>query len=149
MTEMKNSEVKSTFISNKNELDRAFEVRKIVFVDEQKVSREDEFDEFEDTARHFLAKIGDEAVGAARWRRTEKGIKLERFAVLKHYRGRGVGESLVNAVMKDVNDQEENPKGKCYMHAQLSAIPFYEKLGFTAVGDEFDECNIMHRIMVY
>lgn len=139
----------TSLITNERDKQKAFKIREIVFVDEQKVSKKDEFDEFEEISRHFLATIDSTPVGAARWRKTDKGIKLERFAVLKEFRGNGVGESLVNAVMNDVEQQVGNPKGKCYMHAQLTAIPFYEKLGFTAQGEQFDECNIMHRTMVY
>ena len=150
MTIMKHKKVvNSSLISDVEDLEKVFKIREIVFVDEQNVSKEDEFDEFEETSRHFLATIDNVPVGAARWRKTEKGIKLERFAVLQKYRGKGVGESLVTAVMDDINGQENNPKGKCYLHAQVTAIPFYSKLGFAPYGDQFDECNIMHQSMVY
>jgi len=130
--------------NNEIEMRRVFEIREEVFVKEQHVAPEDEYDGYEKDSNHFLAMLDDNAVGAARWRLTEKGVKLERFAVLKPARGKGVGKALVEAVLKDI---QENPatKGKLvYMHAQLSAIPLYEKFGFLKVGGLFTECDIQH-----
>jgi len=131
-------------ITELNELDSAFKIRKVVFVEEQKVNATDEYDEFEDSAVHFLAKLDETPVGTARWRFTEKGVKLERFAVLKEARGKGVGQVLVQSVLLDI---AENPKANSkikYLHAQLDAVPLYEKFGFQKVGDVFEECNILH-----
>lgn len=125
-------------------LKEAFEIRREVFVREQQVSPEDEYDTFEDEAVHFLAMLEGKAAGTARWRFTQKGIKLERFAVLKSARGKGVGQALVPAVLRDIQEHPD-AKGKLiYMHAQLSAIPLYEKFGFLKVGDIFTECDIQH-----
>ena len=127
-------------------LRQAFAVRRIVFVDEQRVSVEDEFDEFEDSSAHFLALAdGDTPCGAARWRQTDKGVKLERFAVLQAYRGKGVGSALVEAVMHDID--ASGVTGKRYLHAQLDAVALYAKFGFKAVGEQFSECDIMHQGM--
>ncbi len=117
-------------------------------MDEQNVSADDEYDEFETTSRHFLARVNGQPVGTARWRRTANGIKLERFAVRPAFRGFGVGKSLVKAVLNDVFGQNETPTGDIYLNAQLTAIPLYAGFGFVAVGPEFDECGIMHRKMV-
>ena len=73
-------------ITSENNLKIAFSIRKNVFVDEQKVSEDIEWDEFEYEAHHVLAFIEDKPVGTARWRKTQKGIKLERFAVLPEFR---------------------------------------------------------------
>ncbi|MEQ9006871.1 MAG: GNAT family N-acetyltransferase, partial [Ekhidna sp.] len=68
---------------------KAFEIREEVFVVEQQVSREEEFDEFEDESYHFVAlDENDDPIGSARWRYTEKGIKLERFTAKKEWRGK-------------------------------------------------------------
>ena len=124
-------------------LSEAFEIRRKVFVIEQEVAEEEEYDEFEDSSRHVLATIDKIPVGTARWRQTEKGVKLERFAVLKEYRGRKIGESLVKATLDDVRRQLPNAE-LLYLHAQLPAIPLYEKFGFQKVGDLFWECDIAH-----
>lgn len=127
--------------------EKAFAIRREVFVVEQEVATADEFDEFEDISTHFVAlDDADNPIGAARWRVTDKGIKLERFAVKKSARGQGVGAKLIGLVIKDIQDQ----KGKdqyLYLHAQLPAVALYEKFGFEKKGDQFSECDILHYLM--
>jgi predicted GNAT family N-acyltransferase len=120
------------------------EIRQVVFVEEQQVAPEIEYDQYEDTSTHVLARIGNKAVGTARWRKTDQGFKLERFAVLNSTRGKGVGLALVNFVLDQIGD-----KFKSYLYSQVSAIGFYEKLGFKAEGEIFYEADIPHRKMVY
>lgn len=129
---------------NKERLKEVYAIRKQVFVIEQKVPAEDEYDEFEEKSSHFLASLGGQPVGTGRWRFTDKGIKLERFAVLKEVRGKGVGQSLVKAVLLDI-ESDPNTKGLVkYLHAQIDAVPLYSKFNFEKVGDQFEECNILH-----
>jgi predicted GNAT family N-acyltransferase len=137
-----------SLISSPTDLDHAFAIRREVFVHEQNVRAEDEYDEFESTSRHFLACINGQPAGTARWRRTANGTKLERFAVRAAFRGLGVGKALVAAVLTDVFGQAETPTGEIYLNAQLSAMPLYAGFGFVAVGPEFDECGIIHRKMM-
>ncbi|MEP0710319.1 GNAT family N-acetyltransferase [Algoriphagus sp.] len=131
-------------ITRDDQLTAAYSIRKEVFVDEQKVDPDKEYDEFENVSKHFIAYLDDEPVGTARWRITPNGVKMERFAVLKKVRGRGVGQALVKAVLEDVESNPEAATLKKYLHAQLSAVPLYLKFGFEKVGDIFEECNIMH-----
>ena len=136
-------------ISSPTDLDVAFAIRRQVFVDEQNVSAEEEYDEFETSSNHFLARIDTIPVGTARWRRTANGIKLERFAVLKAYRSRGVAKALVQAVLNDVfGQQPQNSIEQIYLHAQLTAMPLYTSFGFVPVGPLFDEAGIQHQKMV-
>ncbi len=122
---------------------KAFDLRNEVFVVEQMVSRADEFDEFEEISTHFVVLDGDVPVGAARWRVTKNGIKLERFAVKKSHRGAGVGSFLVEAVLTDIV-QKKGQGQYLYLHAQLTAIPLYEKFNFKKTGPQFSECDIQH-----
>jgi predicted GNAT family N-acyltransferase len=124
-------------------LEKVFAIRREVFVGEQNCPPELEW-EFEDESNHFLATSDGEPAGACRWRKTDKGYKLERFAVLKKFRGKGVGQELVRAVLSDL------PKDAAYvyMHAQLGAISLYEKFNFEKVGPEFEEAGIRHYKMV-
>ncbi|WP_421764378.1 GNAT family N-acetyltransferase [Ekhidna sp.] len=126
---------------------KAFAIREEVFVVEQQVAFEEEFDEFEDESYHFVAlDENDDPVGSARWRYTDKGIKLERFTAKKSMRGKGLGTALVKAVLENIEEKAE--KGTyLYMHAQLPAVPLYLKFGFQTKGDQFDECGIMHYLM--
>lgn len=131
-------------IINSAELEKAFAIRRQVFCIEQNVSEEIEMDEFDDVATHILAYIDDKPVGTARWRFTEEGAKMERFAVLKEYRGKGVGEELVKYTLNKLKDNDF-----IYLNAQESVIKFYEKFGFAAVGNRFFEADIPHKRMEY
>lgn len=127
----------------------AMQIRNEVFVQEQGVPASEEYDGFDDEAKHFIALHEREYAGTARYRRTEKGIKLERFAVLAKHRRKGVGEALLDAVMSDISRDIEMGKAKIYIHAQTQAIPFWETEGFKVEGDEFIEAEIPHFKMVY
>ncbi len=126
------------------DLQKVFGIRRKVFVEEQQVDEAEEY-EFEDESVHFLALADGIPAGAARWRRTDKGIKLERFAVLPEYRGAGVGSALVSAVLDDIPQDAEF----VYLHAQLTAVGLYKKFGFREEGDMFEEANIKHYKMVW
>jgi predicted GNAT family N-acyltransferase len=133
-----------TKITQEEELNSAFSIRDKVFVIEQEVDPAEEYDEFEQSSTHFLAWLDDQPVGTARWRFTSNGVKLERFAVLKEARGKGVGQALVGAVLSDIAATPETAGKQKYLHAQLTAMPLYSKFGFEKEGDIFDECNILH-----
>lgn len=131
-------------IETRDDLIKAFDVREEVFIVEQEVDRDEEFDEFEEASVHFLATDESlESVGTARWRTTKKGVKLERFAVLKPWRGKGAGAALVKAVVNDITENF-NSGELLYLHAQLEAVPLYEKFGFVKKGEPFLECDIWH-----
>ena len=129
-------------------LQAAFRIREKVFVDEQNVPADEEYDEFETTARHFLAFADETPCGTARWRHTGNGIKLERFAVLAQFRGQKAGSALVQAVLDDIRAQPGTAGRQLYLHAQLTAMPLYRKFGFRPVGEMFLECDIRHYKMI-
>jgi len=137
-------ETKKISFQNAQEWHIARYIREEVFVKEQNVPLEDEYDEHDETATHFLAFYEDKAVGTCRWRYTDKGIKLERFAVLDLARGKKVGSALVAATLADIAQSEENKNKLKYLHAQITAVPLYEKFGFQKEGEQFDECGIWH-----
>jgi predicted GNAT family N-acyltransferase len=126
---------------------QAFSIREQVFVLEQQVPREAESDEHEPTAHHYLATCEGVPCGAARWRTTDQGVKLERFAVLQDYRNRQVGAELLKVVLEDVLAAHTGQK--IYLNAQLPAVNFYKRHGFLTEGDVFSECDILHYKMVY
>ena len=136
-----------TLITTTEALNAAHQIRKEVFVVEQNVPEIAEIDEFEDESRHFLASYQGQPVGTARWRFNENGIKLERFAVVKPMRGKKVGDALMNAILDDISQHPQHNGQKIYLHAQLSAVGFYEKFAFQRVGEVFDECDILHSKM--
>ena len=135
-------------IDNKKDLATAQQIRHEVFVVGQNVPVEDEVDAFENSCSHYLAFFNNKPVGAARWRVTENGIKLERFSVIREFRGRGAGAALVEKVLKDVRNSEEGKGKSIYLHAQVEVVPFYRRYGVRKVGDMFDESGILHYKMV-
>ena len=122
--------------------ERGYAVRRKVFIDEQLVDPELEY-ESEEEAVHYLLIVDGVAVATARWRETEKGVKLERFATLIEYRGKGYGALILKKVLEDVVPLQKT----IYLHAQISAILFYEKYGFVKEGEMFIEADIEHYCM--
>lgn len=137
-------DIKIEKVNNPEELESIFRIREEVFVVEQRVKPEEEYDEFEEISVHFRASVDGIAAGTARWRFTDTGIKLERFAVLKSFRGKGVGQALVAAVLEDINRNSATRGRMRYLHAQVSAVKLYEKFGFIKIGEPFMECDISH-----
>lgn len=123
----------------------AFEIRNEVFVIQQSVDPKLEYDEYEGMAIHYLAYHENKAVATARWRHTDKGIKLERFATLKEWRNKGAGTAILIEVLKDVLPHPVT----IYLHSQLPAIKFYERHGFIKEGEIFFEADMAHYKMVY
>ena len=130
-------------VTIEKDLEQVFAIRRKVFVDEQNCPPELEW-EFEDESTHFLGYVNDIPAGAARWRKTDKGYKLERFAVLKEFRNSGMGKALVSAVLEDLPEDADY----IYLNAQLTAIGLYQKFGFKKEGPQFQEAGIQHFKMV-
>ncbi len=129
------------------QLEQAFEIRKQVFVNEQHVTPKLEYDEYEDTSTHYLAKFNGTVAATARWRYTSaQTIKLERFAVLKAFRDKKVGKAILNHILNEVKMLQPQ---KIYLHAQVQVVEFYCKAGFVAEGEQFTEADILHYKMVY
>lgn len=127
--------------------DRAavFRIREEVFVGEQACPPDEEFDAWDDEARHLLARVGDDPAGTARWRRVDGRAKLERFAVLRGFRGLGVGAALVRAAL---DDARAAGMASFVLHAQIDKRGLYERFGFRGVGETFREAGIEHVRMV-
>jgi predicted GNAT family N-acyltransferase len=130
-------------ITAPQDLQKAFAIRDKVFVQGQHVPAHLEH-EHDDIAHHFLATLNDEPVGAARWRKTENGYKLERFAVLEPARGKGIAKAMITAVLDDIPKEA----AYIYLNAQLDAVLVYEKSGFIKEGPMFEEAGIQHFKMV-
>ena len=127
-------------IDETEKLQYALSIRREVFVKEQGVDKALEQDNLEDSAQHYLAYYHDLAVGTARWRVTEEGIKFERFAVLHGYRDKKIGQALLDAALFDAKKLQK----KIYLNAQITAVSFYFKNGFSRIGDSFYEAGIEH-----
>ena len=125
---------------------QALQIRRTVFIEEQRVPEEIEIDGYESSCTHFLIYDEDEAVGTSRLRVKEPWIKFERIAVLKKTRGKGVGRELVEKMMDHA--KVHFPHLLPMMNSQLSAEGFYRKLGWTSEGEVFYEAGIPHVQMV-
>lgn len=131
-------------VRSSEDLETAFSIRQRVFVEEQGVPESLERDEWDTTAIHVLAWMEGQAVGTARYRKTVRGTKLERFAVLPPFRNRGIGGALVTSIL------DRLPSGTpVYLSAQEKVIDFYRHLGFQPVGDRFMEAGIVHQKMIF
>ena len=127
---------------NSTDMDACYAIRTEVFCGEQQVSREIEFDGLDAECRHYLAKLGDQAVGTARVRPLGDGsVKFERIAVHAPFRGQQVGRALME---RAVADACESGARSGVLHAQSTAAAFYLKLGFTQEGATFVEAGIPH-----
>jgi len=130
---------------DKEKAEIAFAIRRKVFVEEQNVEPEEEYDEFEDTCTHYLLYYDGKPVATARWQITEKGIKPGRFAMLKEWRGKGIGSELLKQIMNDIIPLNM----PIYLNSQVSAVNYYARFGFVKKGDIFLEANIEHYLMEY
>ena len=131
-------------VENQEELDQAFEIREKVFIEEQECDRDEEFDGFDQESVHFIAYFEGKPAGTSRYRRTDKGVKLERFAVYQQYRGKGVGKRLVQSTVGHVEANIKESGLLIYLHSQLAAMPLYARHGFQKVGEKFIEAKIEH-----
>ena len=123
----------------------ALAIRYEVFVEEQAVPLEEEVDKYESEALHYLLLSEGQPVGAGRWRRTPKGIKIERMALRKSYRNQGLGAYLLQKMLAAIEIAE--PRARIYLHAQEAVLSFYRRAGFRATGSRFYECEIPHFLM--
>lgn len=121
--------------------DQALAVREEVFVAEQGVPAEIEHDTEDTSALHALVLSGSAAVGTGRL--TSDG-HIGRMAVRREFRGRGVGSRILAALITAAAAQG---RAELSLSAQLHAVAFYERLGFVAYGEVFEEAGIAHRRM--
>ncbi len=122
----------------------AMKIRSQVFVEEQGVPADLELDHEEDSV-HFLLYFRKKPVGTARFRETENGVKLERFAILSNFRGLGLGNDLIRFVLTKAREKRR----PIYLNAQVQVVDYYTKWGFIKEGDAFFEAGIQHFKMVY
>ena len=127
--------------------DAAYAIRHAVFVEEQGIPAELEIDDYDPIAEHALAFVDGQCVATARVYLDEQDhskAKIGRMAVLKKFRGQGIGIALLGEAIRAGMMQGANV---FELHAQQSAVPFYAKLQFKPDGAIFDEVGIPHQCM--
>jgi predicted GNAT family N-acyltransferase len=113
-------------------------IRRTVFIEEQRIREADEWDGEDAASVHVLARLNRDPVGTGR---LNPAGKIGRIAVLAGLRGRGVGTRILIRLLEEARRLGIREP---FLHAQVQAVPFYEKLGFSSQGGEFDEAGIPH-----
>ena len=116
-------------------------LRHQVFVIEQKVPEEMEWDEFDEIAWHAIVTVDNQTVGTGRLILDGHIAKIGRMAVQSSCRNQGIGKSILNALIQTA---KEKGAQECLLHAQTHAIAFYAKEDFEPHGPIFDEAGIPH-----
>ncbi|MBN1560674.1 GNAT family N-acetyltransferase [candidate division KSB1 bacterium] len=132
-------------VTTMDELLKAYAVRAIVFIGEQKCRYAEEIDEHEHSCIHILGELDGEPIAAARLRFPGPYAKLERIAVRQEWRGRGVGHQLVDYM---IEESVKRGYTTFKMHAQAQLVDYYAAHGFVRHGDIFDEAGIDHYLMI-
>ena len=102
------------------DIKEAFSIRRKVFVEGMNIPVEIELDKYDKVAHHIIAYADEIPAGAARWRKTKEGMKLERFAVLPKFRLLGIGKALTEYILKTLKNEKN-----IYLNSQHTAIGFY------------------------
>ena len=131
-------------ISSPSELDDAFRIRHIVFVEGQDVPPDREWDGLDEEAEHIIALADGIPVGCARMRFPEGKAKLERLAILPEWQNRHIGSTIMEYM---IEYSREHDVKEIYLHAQLTTMEFYRRFGFSERGEVFDDANIDHMEM--
>ena len=122
---------------NKLEQEAKF-IRKQVFIIEQNIPEEEEWDDQDMISDHFVVYDQDQPIATARLLQNNS---VGRVAVLKAYRGQGIGSMIMLEIIRQAHQQDRT---FLQLSSQVHAISFYEKLGFSIQGDAYDECGIPH-----
>ncbi len=124
-------------------LEQAREIRQAVFVEEQ--GFQDEFDEIDNHALSTVLLIGGKAVATGRAFIEDNHYVIGRIAVLKEFRGNNYGADIMNILENEISKRDFN---KIVLSAQVSAMPFYIKLGYKKEGSEYLDEHCPHIKMV-
>lgn len=118
-------------------------IRTTVFIQEQRVPVELEWDEFDIASMHLLAfNMQGKPVGTAR---LLSDGHIGRMAVLKEWRGKGYGSAMLKRILDELRSRHIQ---KAMLNAQTTAVKFYEKFGFQVSGEVFVEAGISHVKMI-
>lgn len=129
------------WIKGTDGLEDGYFVRRKVFIDEQRVPEKLEIDEYDKTSEHVVIYQDGKPLATGRLVNIDGEDLLGRIAVIKEYRGYGLGKVVVDSLTEKA---EEKGLKEIHLHAQLTARGFYEKLGFEAYGPIFDDAGIDH-----
>jgi len=140
------SDIVIKIIEQEKDFNIAKEIRRNVFMKEQNVTEEEEFDDFDKDAIHLLGYVNKEPVATLRIVEHQDSIQIGRVSVLLSFRGLGIGKAIMNEALNIIDKKD---KGKeVFLESQLEKIRFYEKFGFEAVEENFFDARMPHRKMI-
>lgn len=119
-------------------------LRREVFIREQKVPEADEFDSYDLTATHVVAMVGGDVAGVLRILFLPEHVKIGRVAVGRDWRGQGIASAMMRFAMDHARDRGES---RFYLTAQVDKLTLYEKLGYVAFGEVFQDGGMPHLAM--
>jgi predicted GNAT family N-acyltransferase len=129
-------------VASDRDLQGAFDVRRQVFVEEQGISEDLVFDGRDQEALHIVVKDGERVIGTARVLfLADNQAKLERMAVTKAFRHKGIGRGMISFLNEELGKKQVE---QVVLHAQHGVIEFYKSCGFEESGLPFWEAGIKH-----
>ena len=141
----KKDSIKVRLVRTNKELEQVYQIREIVFINEQKVPKHLEKDEFDATAKHVIVLHKSKTIGCARVRFIGTKGKIERIAILKEFRSKGAGKKIVNYLISYCKRKKAK---EIIVGAQYRIKDFYAKFGFKEKGKTFQDAGIKHIKMV-
>lgn len=123
----------------------ALAIRKKVFIEEQGVPEDLEFDQLDSKTTHYVGYVEGQPATTARIHESPAHeYHLQRVATLKEHRGKGYGRELIIFIERSLR---HIPDAKVWLSAQDTALPFYEKMGYSVLGEGYIEADMPHHSM--
>ena len=136
--------ITSAFIPGTEDISEPFAIRKEVFVEEQSISEEEEFDDYDAQALHLIVYVDEQPAATGRIWHDGKAFHIGRFAVLKRFRGQKIGDLALRLLLyKSFSSGAQAVE----ISAQTYIVPLYKKFGFKEYGEEYIEAGIPHIAM--
>ncbi len=136
--------ISSIFISGNQDLSEPFEIRREVFINEQKCPEKEEYDSFDKHALHLLIYAEETPAATGRIYHDGTGFRIGKISVLKQFRGRQIGDLAVRLLLYKAFSSGAQSVN---ISAQKYIVPLYEKFGFKKYGEEYTEAGIPHVAM--
>jgi predicted GNAT family N-acyltransferase len=136
--------ITSAFIPGTEDISEPRAIRREVFIGEQNVSEDEEYDGLDDTALHLIVYVDEEPAATGRIWHDGAGFRIGRLAVRKRFRGQKIGDLALRLL---IYKAFASGAQTIHINAQTYIMPLYRKFGFREHGEEFMEAGIPHWAM--
>jgi predicted GNAT family N-acyltransferase len=136
--------ITSAFIPGTEDISEARAIRREVFIEEQNVPEDEEYDDFDAMALHLMVYVDEAPAATGRIWHDGTGFRIGRLAVRKQFRGQKIGDLALRLLIYKTFSSGAESIG---INAQTYVVPFYSKFGFKEYGEEFLEAGIPHKAM--